>query len=58
MKQINERIEWLEKAIKTLSNWKPKTRIDELNRIVNLAEYKEELEKLKEIKKANVSLFR
>ena len=58
MKQINERIEWLEEAIKTLSNWKPKTHIDEINRIINLAEYKEEIEKLKEIKKANASLFR
>ena len=58
MKRINERLEWLEEAIKTLSNWKTKTNIDEVNRIVNLAEYKEELKNLKEIKKANASLFR
>ena len=58
MKHINERIEWLEKAIKILSNWKPKTHDDVLNRIINLAEYTEELEQLNQIKKANASLFR
>ena len=54
---INERIEYLEVAIDALTNWKPQSREYELNRIINLAEYKEELESLKVIKKSNRSLF-
>ena len=58
MKQINERIEWLKKAIATLTAWKPTNHTDKLNKIINIAEYKEELEKLETIKRANMSLFR
>lgn len=58
MKQIEERIAYIKKAIATLTAWQPKTHNDKLNKIINLAEYREELEHLEHIKRANVSLFR
>lgn len=58
MKQIEERIAYVKKAIATLEAWEAKTHIDKLNKIINIAEYKEELEQLNRIKKANASLFR
>lgn len=58
MKQIEERIAYIKKAIETLTAWQPKTHAEELNKIINLAEYQEELEKLETIKRANASLFR
>lgn len=56
MKQINERIEYLKKAIKTLRSVKY-TGNDEINRIISICDYEEELEQLEAIKKANSSLF-
>ena len=58
MKQIEERIKYVKKAIATITAWQPKTHTDKLNKIINLAEYKEELEKLEQIRRANISLFR
>ena len=58
MLNVVERIEWLEKAIKTLENWQTSNHEDEVNRIINLAEYKDELKQLNIIKKENASLFR
>lgn len=58
MKQINERIEWLEKAIKTLRAYKGKDSNEEINRIISICDYEDELEQLRAIKKSNMSLFR
>lgn len=57
MEQIEERIEYIKMAIKTLTAWQPKTHVNNVNKIINLAEYKEELEKLEQIKRENASLF-
>lgn len=64
MTQINERIAYLEKAIKTLHDYR-RQKGDEniehnmlLNIIINCAEYEEELEGLKRIRKQNATLFR
>ena len=57
MAQINERIKWLEKAISTLRNYKAKDHNEEINRIINICDYEEELEALKSIKASNKSLF-
>ncbi len=61
MNAINERIEWLEKALTTLRTYR-QTHKDIshdllLNIIINCGEYQRELDELKEIKKANSSLF-
>lgn len=58
MKQIEERIAYVNKAIATLTAWNPKSHNDKLNKIISLAEYKEELEHLEQIRRANASLFR
>lgn len=58
MEEILKRIAYIEKAIKVLTAWQPKSHNDKLNKIINLAEYKEELEGLRTIVRANVSVFR
>lgn len=58
MNRVKERIEYIEKAIKVLTAWQPKNHSDKLNKIINLAEYKEELEGLRTIVRANASVFR
>lgn len=58
MNGLRKRIEYVEKAIKTLTAWEPKNHQDKLNKIINLAEYKEELKQLRTIARANASLMR
>ena len=60
MTAINERIDWLEKAIKTLRQYRTKgdfSKFKESEIIISICEYKEELDQLKAIKKSNMSLF-
>ena len=57
---INERIDWLEKAIKTLRQYRKKgdfSKFKESEIIISICEYKEGLDQLKVIKKSNTSLF-
>ena len=61
MNAIDKRIKWLEEALTTLRNYRATHKnIDHdllLNIIINCGEYQRELDELKEIKKANSSLF-
>lgn len=60
MMAINERIDWLEKAIKTLRQYRKRgdfSKFKESEIIISICEYKEELDQLKAIKKSNRSLF-
>ena len=60
MTSINDRIEWLEKAIKTLRRYREMgdfSKFKESEIIISICEYKEELDQLKAIKKSNRSLF-
>jgi hypothetical protein len=56
MRQINERINWLEKAISTLRAYRKKrdfSKFKESEIIISICEYEEELKALKNIKEAN-----
>ncbi len=58
MTQVEERITYVKKAIATLEAWDAQTHQDKLNKVINLAEYRAELEMLEQIKRSNASLFR
>lgn len=57
MKQINERIAWLENAIKVLRKTKFRESEKEVNRIISICDYEDELISLRKIQKDNRSLF-
>lgn len=60
MRQITERIVYLQKAINTLQAYRKAgdfSKIRESEIIISICEYREELENLLKIKKANRSLF-
>lgn len=57
MKQITERINYLQKAINTLRSVKFKDHNKEINRIISICEYEDELKALQTIVKSNRSLF-
>lgn len=60
MKEINERIEWLEKAITALRRYmKMEDRTFSDATVINIiGEYQMELDALKKIRHDNISLFR
>ena len=57
MKQINERIAWLENAIKVLRKSKFRESEKEVNRIISICDYEDELNSLRKIQKDSRSLF-